>query len=77
MMVVVVMVMVSPRGEHGAGKRHHQQGSGKNLFHDQNLAREWRKLKVDWPLCIKRRNGHFRGCPASTPVGKETEISVS
>jgi hypothetical protein len=37
MMVVVVMV---PRGsEHRAGKHHQEQCSGKNLFHGMNVTR--------------------------------------
>jgi choline-glycine betaine transporter len=40
MVVLLVMMMVeSQYGEGRTGKHHQQQGRGKNLFHDKNVAR--------------------------------------
>jgi hypothetical protein len=49
MVVVMMMVvmMMCRSGERGSGKHHQQQDCGKNLFHDQNVARGGRGWKLN------------------------------
>jgi hypothetical protein len=67
---MVVAMMVTASGKHGAGKHHQEQGGGEDLFHAANVARALGHEKLISRPASRDARGSFIAAKSS-PIPEE------